>query len=93
VEKDQKKMRHPLFGLWLIVFGLVFSGLDLLYGIIPDLKNAKLFDPFVGLVAGFVLLCFVSAAGVARKKRLGYTSLCRRESSNCLPVDPTTLFF
>ena len=54
---------HRPFAVWIIFAGLVFSGSDLLYGIIPDLRNPSLFDPFIGLVGGFVILCFVSAFG------------------------------
>jgi plastocyanin len=59
---------HP-FALWVIFAGLIFSGLDLLYGIVPDLKDLSLFDPFIGVVGGFVALCFVSAFGVLLTRR------------------------
>jgi plastocyanin len=42
---------------------LIFCGLDLLYGILPDLRNLALFDPFIGIVGIFIALCFVSAFG------------------------------
>jgi plastocyanin len=57
------------FAIWVIVAGLVFSGSDLLYGIIPDLKNFSKFDPFIGLVGGFVVLCFFSGLGVVFTQR------------------------
>jgi plastocyanin len=60
--------KHP-FVLWVIFAGLVFSGSDLLYGILPDLRNLSLFDPFIGLVAAFVILCYVSAFGVLFTQR------------------------
>jgi plastocyanin len=59
---------HP-FVLWVIFAGLAFSGLDLLYGIIPDLRNRSLFDPFMGVVGCFVALCLVSAFGVLLTQR------------------------
>ncbi len=54
--------KHP-FAVWVIFAGLIFSGLDLLYGIIPDLQKPSLFDPFLVLVLGFVVLCLFSAFG------------------------------
>lgn len=57
------------FALWVIFAGLVFSGLDLLYGIIPDLRNPSFFDPFIGVVGCFVFFCFVSAFGVIFTRR------------------------
>jgi len=56
--------RNRPFAVWVIAFGLVFSGSDLLYAIIPDLRNLSLFDPFIGIVLGFVILSYVSAVGV-----------------------------
>ncbi len=66
--RSTRKQRYP-FALWVIFAGLVFSGLDLLYGIIPDLRNLFYFDPFIGVVGCFVFLCFVSAFGVILTRR------------------------
>ena len=61
--------RNLPFVVWVIFAGLIFSGVDLFYGIIPDLRNLSLFDPFLVLVIGFVLLCFVSAIGTLFTQR------------------------
>ncbi len=71
---EQKPKRPDLnrrrpFALWVITAGLLFAGLDLLYGIIPDLRNLSHFDPFIGLVGCFVILCFVSALGTFLTQR------------------------
>lgn len=60
--------RHP-FAVWVIFAGLLFSGSDLLYGIVPDLQRLSLFDPFLVLVAGFVVLCYLAAIGVFLTQR------------------------
>ncbi len=57
------------FAVWVIFAGLIFSGADLLYGIIPDLRNLSFFDPFIGVVGCFVLFCFISALGVLLTRR------------------------
>jgi plastocyanin len=61
--------RRQPFAIWVIFAGLVYSGSDLLYGILPDLRNPSRFDPFIGLVAAFVILCYVSAFGILFTRR------------------------
>jgi plastocyanin len=69
----QATMKARPFAIWVIVAGLVFSGMDLLYGISPDLLNASAFDIFfVPLVIGFVILCFVASLGSLKQRRWGY---------------------
>ncbi|HYB03535.1 MAG TPA: hypothetical protein VED17_03675, partial [Nitrososphaerales archaeon] len=61
------------FAIWVISVGLVFSGLDLLYGISPDLsKLSSSSDPLLFLMILFVVLCFVGAAGAGIQKTWGY---------------------
>lgn len=60
--------RRP-FAVWVIFGGLVFSASDLLYGIIPDLQRLSLFDPFLVLVAAFVVFCYLGALGVLLTQR------------------------
>jgi hypothetical protein len=64
-----KSSNQKPFAIWIIIGGLIFSGLDLLYGIIPYLKDLALLDPFIGLVLGFVIVCFVSGLGIFSLKR------------------------
>ncbi len=64
--------RKRPFAVWLICAGLIFAGLDLLYGISSDLTNPAYFDPFVGVIAAFVVLCFVASLGTFMEKRWGF---------------------
>jgi len=65
--------RKRPFAVWVIFAGLIFSGLYLLYGIIPDLGKPSLFDPFLVLVVGFAVLCFFSALGTfVTQRRWGF---------------------
>jgi plastocyanin len=57
------------FSVWVISAGLIFSGCDLLYGILPDVERPSLFDPFLVLVAAFVVFCFVAAVGTFMTQR------------------------
>jgi plastocyanin len=64
--------KKPPFAVWMICAGLIFAGLDLLYGISSDLANPAFFDPFVGVIAAFVVLCFVASLGTFMQKRWGF---------------------
>jgi plastocyanin len=68
IESSMDSNKRP-FAVWVISVGLIFSGLDLLYGLIPDLSRPSLFDPFLSLVLGFVVLCFLSAIGTFLTRR------------------------
>jgi plastocyanin len=61
------------FAIWAITFGLIFSALDLLFGISSDLpKLSSSSDPLLDIMVLFVLLCFVGAIGTALQKTWGY---------------------
>jgi plastocyanin len=64
--------RSP-FAIWVTAAALVFSGLDLLYGISPDLpKLSSSSDPLLFIMILFIALCFVGTAGVVMQKLWGY---------------------
>ncbi len=61
------------FAIWVIAFGLVFSGLDLLYGISGDLPKLSVSsDPFLDLMVLFIVVCFVATVGTILQKAWGY---------------------
>jgi len=61
------------FAIWVISVGLILSGLDLLYGISPDLsKLSSSSDVLVDIMVLFVVLCFVAAAGTLLRRTWGY---------------------
>lgn len=65
--------RKRPFAIWVVALGLIFSGLDLLYGISPDLsKLSSSSDPLLDIMALFIVLSFVGAALVLYQKTLGF---------------------
>jgi plastocyanin len=61
------------FAIWVIAAGLVFSALDLLYGISSDLtKFSPSSDPLVDIMVLFIIVCFVATIGILLQKTWGY---------------------
>jgi plastocyanin len=68
-----KTSKRP-FAIWVLTAGLIFSGLDLFYGIssvIPFFFQS-LQDPLFDLMVTFIILCFVGAVGSIFMKTWGY---------------------
>ena len=61
------------FAIWVIAIGLVFSALDLLYGISPDLsKLSSSSDPLLYIMVLFIFLCVLGSIGTLWQKTWGY---------------------
>jgi plastocyanin len=71
--KSSVKYSKRPFAIWVLSLGLMFSGLDLLYGISQDLpKLSSSSDPLLDIMVLFIALCFVSAIGSLLQKTWGY---------------------
>jgi plastocyanin len=75
VKTQQPGMRTSKrpFAIWVITLGLVFSALDLLYGISPDLpKLSASSDPLLDVMVLFIIVSLIASIGTYLRKTWGY---------------------